>query len=589
MSHPPASSPTPTHGLKASMRPTARRHLTTASVLTLTALAACSDQPTSVPNPSQIQNPVVERIEETDLAADERFDIRLEVSGSLASGDALVARATASSKVSTAEAEISIRIPQLALIGPNGTTARDVVGQPIAPRGSRVASMRSPTPNVVTSETIIPAPGYYQVIASVVKRSDEPDELNGRHVLPARHTSLWVYVDEKGGRVTEKYDPTVIPSTWVRGPGRARLKKRPNDSALSRTTAQQTVAAMDPTIGLRQAVYYNFNTASYLPAVGVQATWQIYDTIDHSGYGGGGWETDANGYWVAPCMYLNQYADVEFKFLNSHVEVQPTAPGYGEWEMSGCTEDFYVNELPAEPTHVFQNLRVIAPTAKAMFSPWTRGRVLVWVNLSASSQYSRWTDQITIADVWTDFGGFTHAHEYGHAFHEKALGGMSDDSGGCPSPHFLYFLPSNLGCAYREGFADYFAIAVFPSGSGHFVNDIESNAQFGGGDGSRYEGAFAAFLYDLTDPANELKDSMQYPYEYVASTFKSCQVVIGGRAHGTDHFVYCFERAVDPWVSANYFPTRNTPPTFVSPGAPAPAGWSQAAVRTNWRWNMYLQ
>jgi hypothetical protein len=585
----PPGPPASTQGMNACMSPTTRRRFITASVLALTALAACTDQPTSVPSPLRMQNPVVERIEEAELAADERFDIQLEVSGSLASGAALVARATASSKVSTGEAEISIRIPQLTLIGPNGTTPRNVVGQPIAPRGSRVASMRSATPNIVTSETIIPAPGYYQVIASVVKRSDEPDELNGRHVRPSRHTALWVYVDEKGGQVTEKYDPTVIPSTWVRGPGRARLKKRPNDSALSRTTAQQTVAAMDPTIGLRQAVYYNVNTSSYAPAVGVQASWQIYDTIDHSGSGGGGWETDANGYWVAPCMYLNQYAVVEFRFLNSHVDVQPTAMGYGEWEMSGCTEDFYINELPHHEAHVFQNLRVIAPTAKAMFSPWTRGRVIVWVNPSSSSHYNRWTDQITIANIWGDHGGFTHAHEYGHAFQEKALGGMSDASGGCPSPHFLYFLPSNLGCAYREGFADYFAVAVFPSGSGHFVNDIESNAQFGGGDGSRYEGTFAAFLYDLTDPANELKDSMQYPYEYVASTFKSCEVWFGGRAHGTDHFVYCFERTVDPWVAANYFPSRSNPPGLVSPVAPAPPGWSQAAVRTNWLWNMYLQ
>ena len=61
--------------------------------------------------------------------------------------------------------------------------------------------------------------------------------------------------------------------------------------------------------------------------------------------------------------------------------------------------------------------------------------------------------------------------------HHKALGGIEDNGGACPSTHNFY-VGSTLGCAFREGFADYFAAAVYPSGIGgtlsSWLTDVES-------------------------------------------------------------------------------------------------------------------
>lgn len=100
------------------------------------------------------------------------------------------------------------------------------------------------------------------------------------------------------------------------------------------------------------------------------------------------------------------------------------------------------------------------------------------------------------------------------------------------------------------------------------------------------EGAFAAFLYDLTDAAVEAHDSVAAPGSYVADLIETCKVYYGSwlRADGTDQIAYCAENSVNP---GSYFTPRASPPDSVTEAATEPGSWSAVRVHKMWTWNMY--
>jgi hypothetical protein len=202
--------------------------------------------------------------------------------------------------------------------------------------------------------------------------------------------------------------------------------------------------------------------------------------------------------------------------------------------------------------------------------------------------------------VWGTNGVFVQAHEYGHAFHEKALGGFYHRYySGCG--YHDWTLPTSLGCALIEGFASYFAVATRRQATGNYEYWVETNAFYPGGDGSIVEGPVASFLYDITDSnwwglgtqgapvgqRDEHHDNIVYSGSYVAGVIASCQVRQNGvwtSNTGIDHLVYCFERQVDPTVtgSSTYFHTRNPDPTEQNQ-----TGTPDTAIRALWLKNLY--
>jgi hypothetical protein len=221
--------------------------------------------------------------------------------------------------------------------------------------------------------------------------------------------------------------------------------------------------------------------------------------------------------------------------------------------------------------------------------------------LFLSSCHKPSSDQIYINDsqVGGAFGDFTVAHEYGHALHEKGLGG-NGGSGQCPDEHRISGA-YNMQCAYYEGFADYHANVVnFP----YFGFNLESNSYYRGCieyderdrcteyastiDGAIVEGAVASFLYDLTDPANESKDDLDYSGQYVAEIIKTCDVYnyySWTRANGVDHLIACFENRIPNYDFS--FSTRSLEPTNYREQATEPTGWDYFPIRKNWNKNLY--
>src|SRR5699024_810428 len=229
-----------------------------------------------------------------------------------------------------------------------------------------------------------------------------------------------------------------------------------------------------------------------------------------------------------------------------------------------------MHPLPGERTpHLFQVMNTAIENSRSFFQE-SRDLIEVYAyDSDGSSYYSPGNDHIVIyhkddnnTHIAGDYGDFVAAHEYGHALHEKGLGGNNggycsqddDDNDG----HYV-FEPISLRCAFSEGFADYHAAEVgFP----YF--QFEANPYVSNGeDGSIIEGAVAGFFWDLTDPTNESFDNVEYNSGYyIASIIEDCEVKVNGnwkRADGIDHLIACFQHGVPSYTS--YFPTRNNYPT----------------------------
>ena len=239
---------------------------------------------------------------------------------------------------------------------------------------------------------------------------------------------------------------------------------------------------------------------------------------------------------------------------------------------------------------MFTNALISVNTSRTLFP--ARAAITYKMSTKVPDTYYSTSDdhiQIDTLSTWGPYGIFAPAHEYGHALHHTALGGLKDNSGTCAT-HMVdgYY---NYGCAYKEGFADYHA-AVVRGSAGEFFTWTRDGIYHAGQNGATNEIGVSSFLYDLTDPAgDEVFDAAQYPTSYVADIYRTCNThdyfaSAWMRAHGIDHMVYCFERTVDPAATA-YF--RGSSYDGQAEAAIEPASWSQTAIRNIWLRNMFNQ
>lgn len=100
------------------------------------------------------------------------------------------------------------------------------------------------------------------------------------------------------------------------------------------------------------------------------------------------------------------------------------------------------------------------------------------------------------------------AHEIGHAVMDDVYNDAFPSAPGC-DPHPQIDVSSSAGCAWTEGFADWFAMAVYHDSSFHFRDGTTRNLEIpswsdGGARGDTVESRVVGALLDIQDPANEL-------------------------------------------------------------------------------------
>lgn len=578
-------------------------------------------------------------------ASMDRFEVQVRASGSFRPGQPIQITVTGKANLRTSDAVVQLVLPEAAAARRAGWARLDyghegAVDAEFADRQpiSRGQSLTR------TANVTIPKPGYYQVVASIIQRSqDAGDEqpADGDLVQNVAHDEIWIWVSDSGGRVTDTFEPERIPESMHRVPGPltpvseappTTVQKAPIDGPRpSRAPAGGPRPSHAPYAGWvdLHAMYWNNDVlnaggtyGALRPIPNARYEFLIYNrlgtlvqrapgTTDAQGLAFQQCYSDANG-WGR--YELRVYLDNDRLTMAEQLVIDTAVRDFATTCGTAGNEQALTGNLPKERSHVFQNLDRAIRNGDAFFG---RQRTDITVALSSTHPYStyEWNTaarRLIIAtnpaagfgnQIWGTFGAFVAAHEYGHAYQNDVLGGVeryyyiNSTTPVCPQHHPMEDY-SNLQCALAEGFADYYAVSALPGGTGTIESDMErgryspsATNEFGkpvGSNGSIIQGAVASFFYDITDPANETHDQTQYPGTYVAEVVRTCQVWTGSwkMNDGIDHLVYCFLGTI---YDTQYFSTRSPHPTSHSTTAPEPEPYNTRyfKIRKNYMKNLF--
>jgi len=458
-------------------------------------------------------------------------------------------------------------------------------------------------------------PGYYRVVVGAVQRSAEPGVVDGQWVRNADYRELWLLIDERGGRLVDTFNPALLPDSVARQPGVYRLlrgsRARQASSASTPTAPREPSAALQPSSASspqsassspnpRRIAYYNYDIGDYQGIPGVTVTWEVVDAwnnVTQSYYG----VTDAEGHYAGPCILYPglEFAPITYYLENDDVRI---IDGNGSVIVESCESTVQSDYAETNRAWMFARYNEFIPFSRALLNV-SRGRMDVRYDPNLNgAYYTASPDRITHgpSTLFYQYGRFTVAHEYGHAIHAMALGGIAG-SGSCPAPHYLngYY---NVTCALVEGFADFVGATaqnVYDVGTYYlYIVDYTNKPWYtAGADGSTQEAAAAALMYDLTDSdggdggASEPWDGTLG--ERVPATIRDCRLRLPNstitRVRGTDDLVYCAERFIDATVRNSFFQTRPTSgrAQAITANATASPYWVQSNVRQVWRKNLY--
>lgn len=604
-------------------------------------VAGCSDDGESPTEPSESQaqfgTPSSDNLSDLGTRSLARFNVDVQASGSFQPGKPIQLTVTARANLATRDAEVRLILPEVAAARLSSWETVEVpVEVPLPAEATQRSSLvRGQTVRQQTSVTI-PKPGYYMVVASVLQRSDEPPTENGQLVQNVAHEVIWLWIDENGGRVTREFDRSLFPAGArpqsgplgsKRAPPRMRPRRSNADGAAgqNRLLPSMTTAASSASEMHYQVTYWHQDSAKYVPLAKAAAKYVRYDSQGNY-YDQAMVSTAFDGTVQIPCLQEGGLPSGSYElriYLRSGT-VQVNNPNFvGHFWGEFMWDCGYAIEVSVEssPSHVFTNMNRTISASETFFSyrrPFidvdlVSDTISSYCPVSGFSGRCNRDDYIRIGtqtsktygpQVWGTNGVFVQAHEYGHAFHEKALGGFYWYYKNC-GYHSLTALAASMQCALPEGFANYYAVATRGTATGYeyawetnyyYVTFLDRS------DGSKSEAAIAAFLYDITDSnrwgigtpgdaLDESHDAVSYPGSYVADIIANCKVQnsVDGPWYandGVDHVVYCFERRVDSAVtgSTTYFNSRNTDPVAQnqSTGPSDPN-----AIRKLWLWNLY--
>lgn len=560
-----------------------------------------------------------------------RFDVAMNIAGSFRPGADIQVRLVSRALLPTREATLEIQMPELEAARLSGfdESFRLPVNRPLAREATRRQPMGQGSEVTLGERVLIPEPGYYRVVGYVQQGPEDALRHDGQFVRDAALVQKWVWIDEKGGKVTERFERSLFPDSLrvAPGPFRPRAGKgipSPPDGqqaaslfGVGKAAIRSLVGTVRRAFGLSssgtitiEVLYHEPETNEVRPFSFVE---RVHTYTDYSDYydpeevTSSGWlGSDATMTAGCPDIYeSSHYYDFfteGWKAVVSDTDGSTYAAGTISIEHNQCTDGPFLEQAFGTRSlrdRAFVEMNFSINQALLDFDR-TRGVVDVQMIPSSPGIHSAYfpgDDRIDLEEdeIPGERGIFITAHEYGHAYDEKAMNGIRGEPA-CPDSGHSFDGAHNMGCAYDEGFADYFAAWTrrhlsdaefrYPA---EFENNEDYPAVTGNGDpndGSLIEGAVAAFLWDLTDGANEPHDGLALPATYVVEELAVCKVSLNQwYAQGIDEAIWCFEGEVDSSVYDTYFPNGTSPQ--IQSGALKPNGWSQQGVRDLWLENLY--
>jgi hypothetical protein len=577
-----------------------------ALALALVVVSGCSpdDVALTAPAPSP-QRPVVpgqpsDVVESPTL---DRVGVTLTVSGAFRPGLPITVRAHAKANRAASDARIELVVLDADTVPGGDATPRSL--------GTSKRSMARGDEHDFEAQFLLPRAGYYRIVA-ITNTTPDGDRIPGDLViLNSNLTTAYLLVDESGGRVSTELDPNVAtptrrPMFGAYGPFVITSSRGATSTRLSESSSLVS-ASLLPGQWSGQLRYRELDIPGQplTPASGINVQYECFDP-DGQIAGGGGVTTDATGNFTVQCFDDTSGVSV---FVQTADGFYATVKERFDKQIAFASDyvqgDFI--DLRAAIDHAFRvHFRIeqtIGPKAPTVFGGRTRPHITIKttnVDNSFTSFYSPSGDYIDLNEqsVFFGYGEFTIPHEYGHAFQYRAIEPWGD--GSCYSgPHYVD-VANTPYCAFVEGFADFFSGIVGGANQINYAfSDWGWENQNYTDDGWRTEGRVAGFLYDTVDTGAEPDgvsngpdgddDHVQLTGKWLADLMQQCSIttsfgIVLTRLTAIDQLIYCMEGD----VSAQFLGLGwQTVALAVSPNTPTPTGWSKAAVRATWQWNLY--
>ena len=435
---------------------------------------------------------------------------------------------------------------------------------------------------------IVPTSGFYRVTARIRDASGEAVALLGGH-LPqtASEQEKWIFADEDGGRILDQFDASQIPAEYLPLPGPRRSTTEPPTPTPSNNPAGSQLLSGNV---LWQFLYFDTQAAQYRPILYAQWSVEYRQGLFGPVTGTDQGATDLNGYVSIDCRPNERYAGLT-QTWGSYVRTSPlSVAGWNGQFNQDCGQSRQA-VLTSDAARVYAIMSRAAYDANIQFG-FGRGQILAEIVANIpGSYYSPSQDKIVMrtASLPDEFGRFAIAHEYGHAYHNVAMGGINPGFAINCTDHHLE-LPSSYGCALAEGFADFFSVYLTGSLLGAFESNIYHTP---GVPNPMVEGAVAATFLDVVDAANVFEgfDGAQWNGSYLPRLVGTCEYWdhlynAYFRATGIDHITYCLEQDIDPFA-ANLYAFERITPTGWRHSATLPGTWSKAVARPLWYTNIF--
>lgn len=590
-----------------------------------------------------------------ELARAGRYTLDISVIGALRPNQPIRIRGDAVGLRDSRLTRVSITLPDVRVAERAGWDHRRVnvpVGLQVPPHAEMETVLGVGNSEQLHTSFQVSRAGYYRILLAAEPTAETFIVDDGILVQHHATKDLWLWITDDGGMITEEFDASLFgdsllirPGIFIarHGTGANSTNGAPSSDAVGsdlsshsgpHEVSQSTVSGA-PVV---RAVYVNqeLNPTAYAPVaranVAIQYMGGSLSPLDPAAWESG--VTSSDGSFTLDCFRGADEAIITVSTSNFLVEVMASGGGVGRAQLhigdlgGACSaSSTFQLEVPPKESHVFVQMTGHVDRSRNILS---RSRPQILVDLETDRTAGAYciagqgggtnqcdgADRIELVadgavnDVWFDFGRFTQSHEYGHAVHHIALGGISSFQG-CPSPHNLNGAYS-IGCAYREGFANFHAAIVEPALS-QYRDSIQGNRYYPAlevlspaeapEDGSAIEGAVASFLWDLLDAdGGESADAITVPGSYIGDLVADCHVrapeATARHANGIDDLVYCMEGSIDPDVVFHdyYFRTRQTvslfdeanrPPVEITSAPARPGDVTTQEIRTLWELTLH--